>query len=686
MKTAVSLLLTFLFNASWQIAAVAGFACCGSWLLRENSARYRHAIWVAALILSLALPLMSCVDLFRTSIATRQTPAQPASEPVNVARNTAAPEEIGLQRSSAPLDPVEPVRSAAAATAVLVNRKLAFSLFALFALFLSYRAANLIRAWLRTRVIRRSTYAVEMEEPLSGIVRNCQAAIGVKRVRIFSSLSVAVPITAGIVNPLIILPEQLLKETNEDMLRSAVGHELVHIARRDYTLNLIYELIYLPLSFHPAAALIRRSIKRTRELCCDERVTEQLVNPELYARSLVSLVGAAPLAGFLPADTTIGIAESDILEVRIMSLLRRPKLTPRRNRLLLIAVSLLLIMPCVAAARLALSFDIDRTEPQEPTVKQQPGASERFEQKQERVREELKRLALALKEQAREAPEAQRSEVEARLREVQQNLEEHRRILDEHARLRQPNEQQERQYREALEKLQSALAVAEASRPETEERYQELREKLTALNTEDLAAKLNVEQLEELLRAMDEGELPQKEEYEKLIEKLKTNQREVEERLKVEEYEESRNQVLDKEASRKAREQELLKKRKVQELDMEARRKNQEQEELKMRKFAERKGKYRVKGAVDLKWEEPREDELIRRQAELARSANIPLNRAIQIAVGKHPGQVMTGILSRGPNGRLSYCVTIINREGEKATFTYVWVSAVDGQILKIEK
>lgn len=74
------------------------------------------------------------------------------------------------------------------------------------------------------------------------------------------------PITAGVLNPLIILPTQLLSEADEEVLLSAIGHELVHVARRDYLLNLIYELIYLPVSFHPAAAVLRRRIKQTRAL------------------------------------------------------------------------------------------------------------------------------------------------------------------------------------------------------------------------------------------------------------------------------------------------------------------------------------------------------------------------------------------------------------------------------------
>src|SRR5206468_8995299 len=119
------------------------------------------------------------------------------------------------------------------------------------------------------------------------IFEKCQAAIGVTSVRILCSTAVPVPITVGIWKPLIILPERLLHDVDEEVLTSAIGHELVHVARRDYLANLIYEFISLPLSFHPAAAFLRRRIKQTRELCCDEAVATKLLRAETYARSLV---------------------------------------------------------------------------------------------------------------------------------------------------------------------------------------------------------------------------------------------------------------------------------------------------------------------------------------------------------------------------------------------------------------
>ena len=83
--------------------------------------------------------------------------------------------------------------------------------------------------------------------------------------------------------------------------------------------------LFVPISFHPAAALLRRRVKQTRELCCDELVAERILNAEVYARSLVRLAGSAPPLRRLSVTTTVGIADADILEARIMSLLKKTR-------------------------------------------------------------------------------------------------------------------------------------------------------------------------------------------------------------------------------------------------------------------------------------------------------------------------------------------------------------------------
>src|SRR5712691_8490484 len=308
MRTVAQLLATFLFNATWQIAVVSAVAAVCAWLLRSTAPWQRHGVWVAALVLSLGLPVASCSYLMKALPGAAQQPTPIAAAPINIAPITSVQPEPAepTEKSALPsrVTPPQPTVETARQnrsivqrdvwmSSVHLNSTLAAALVGLYAMFLVYCGIKLLRAWRRTRTLIRGAYPVSFPDHIQKIIAECQAAIGFARVRILCSTAVPVPITAGVFHPVIILPEQLLRAADKDVLSSAIGHELVHVARRDYILNLLYELIYLPLSFHPAAALLRRRIRQTRELCCDDLVARKLLRPEVYARSLVRLIGSA---------------------------------------------------------------------------------------------------------------------------------------------------------------------------------------------------------------------------------------------------------------------------------------------------------------------------------------------------------------------------------------------------------
>ncbi|HKR22124.1 MAG TPA: M56 family metallopeptidase, partial [Pyrinomonadaceae bacterium] len=237
---------------------------------------------------------------------------------------------------------------------------------------------KLVQAWQTTRAIKRNAHELEADDNIAAIINKCESDLATdsRGVRVLRSETLPVPVTMGLARPVIILPDALLREGNAELLTSAIGHEFIHVTRKDYALNFIYELLYLPISFHPAAALLRRRIKQTRELCCDELVAARILKAEVYARSLLRLAGSAPTlrarARRLPVTTTVGIADADILEARIMSLLTKPRVTTRWKKTLLFAVSLLLLVPCAAAAAFNMRFEVAAQDvlPQEQRRKQ----------------------------------------------------------------------------------------------------------------------------------------------------------------------------------------------------------------------------------------------------------------------------------------------------------------------------
>lgn len=125
-------------------------------------------------------------------------------------------------------------------------------------------------------------------------------------------------------------------------------------------MNLVYELISIPITFHPAAAFLKRRISETRELACDE-IAARMLTPSAYARSLVRMAHRvsqlAPTAA-APVETILSVFDADILEERIMRLLdKRKRASLPLSKVYLTFCCLLLAACCLAASGFALNVN-----------------------------------------------------------------------------------------------------------------------------------------------------------------------------------------------------------------------------------------------------------------------------------------------------------------------------------------
>ncbi len=336
METISRSLLTFLLNSVWQIPLAAGTAALACRFMRRGPASHRHAVWVAALAAAILLPLVSVRPDSSTA-----TPHFDASLADGIAADATVrgPAQSPLAPSAAP-----------ASRTISFAETTATVLLSAYLLFVVFRLARLAWASIRTVQIRGAARYTAIPDALDRVWMRCQETFGLRDVQLLISAQVSGPVAAG---RAIILPECLLNEPSEDVLTTAVGHEMAHIARRDFGCNLLYEALYLPVSFHPAAWLIHGEIERTREVACDELVTRRLMDAVLYARSIMSIAKsmvAPPLPGY-----TLGVFDGDILEERIRRLLERPAANLKRARLLLATGLAALALCAVIASSLALT-------------------------------------------------------------------------------------------------------------------------------------------------------------------------------------------------------------------------------------------------------------------------------------------------------------------------------------------
>ena len=334
------IVVTYVTNALWMTCVIAAVTVLLSRALRRGPSSHRHALCVAALLLAVLLPFAS----LRGS-QNNDTP-KPGFAP---AASTVQPAEKGFRGTSSwalwrrMRHGGHPVQFGPVRVGLVVVLYLGF---------IFYRAVRLYRGWQSLRAMLRKSSEAQIPPVMRTVVEQCHALLGMKPVPILLSLEGKGPATLGIRNPVLVLPEWFFSQASEDELFSAVGHELAHVQRHDFLLNLVYEVLILPISFHPAAALIKARIDQTRELACDEIATEYLSTRTQYARSLLS-IAQSMAANQRPTTVgyALGLFDTNTLEDRIMNVLAKAnRLRKTWARASALGASGLLITACLGVS------------------------------------------------------------------------------------------------------------------------------------------------------------------------------------------------------------------------------------------------------------------------------------------------------------------------------------------------
>lgn len=169
----------------------------------------------------------------------------------------------------------------------LVERFMPF-LSSAYLIILFFLAARLWSAWLQTRDIRRNGLT-PLDEPWTDEVRRIADQLGLGHIGIFLSDRVQVPVTLGHLRPLILLPVATLNYLTIDQARAVLLHEIAHIRRKDYLVNIGVSVISTLLFFNPFVHVLSAGLRRDREMCCDDFVLQCRQNAGDYARALMSL-------------------------------------------------------------------------------------------------------------------------------------------------------------------------------------------------------------------------------------------------------------------------------------------------------------------------------------------------------------------------------------------------------------
>lgn len=162
-------------------------------------------------------------------------------------------------------------------------------LFTIYSIGILLQTAILFNSFLK---LRRLKYKSLHGSPLEWQAKfdHAKAILNIKGyVPLFLSERISVPITIGFFKPVVLFPFAYANMMELEQVESILLHELAHIKRKDYLLNLIKVTIETILFFNPFVWALSKIMEREREHACDDMVLEHVEKPITYAHALVEL-------------------------------------------------------------------------------------------------------------------------------------------------------------------------------------------------------------------------------------------------------------------------------------------------------------------------------------------------------------------------------------------------------------
>ncbi len=147
-------------------------------------------------------------------------------------------------------------------------------------------------------VRRHRSQAVEISDPvlLSRLSELCQQLEIKKKIQIAASSTLNNPGVIGIIKPIVLIPVSMLTTYSTSDIEAIIAHELTHIRRNDYFINLFQMLIEALFFFSPAIWWISHRVRMEREVCCDAAAMQATGQQFEYANLLLNQFSANPTA------------------------------------------------------------------------------------------------------------------------------------------------------------------------------------------------------------------------------------------------------------------------------------------------------------------------------------------------------------------------------------------------------
>ncbi len=251
-----------LLHFIWQGALIAMVAAIALRLLANRSAESRYTVSIAALLLMLAAPLVTFIFYAQTGRATLVL--------LRTINNRLTASTSSLTQ---------------AATATAWTHWIVLLWF-IGVLLCSIR---LIAGWRLSRSLTKVGISVVPSGIQQSFNEIMERLALTKPVRLLASLRIDTPVAVGWLRPVVLLPITALTGLDEDQLRAVFAHELAHIRRHDFLVNMIQRGVESILFYHPGVWWVSARIRSEREHCCDDLAVQICGDRSVYAQALMEL-------------------------------------------------------------------------------------------------------------------------------------------------------------------------------------------------------------------------------------------------------------------------------------------------------------------------------------------------------------------------------------------------------------
>jgi bla regulator protein blaR1 len=283
-----------LIHSIWQVGLIAVIVALIMMRVEVKKSATRYAIFMGAL---LAVPILSIVTFYRLYSGIEATAVTSASlraeNPyLNEAITTVSSNLVNPGMWEMIMNVLRPG-----------PENLQYVVLVWFAgvLMLSIRFMGGVWAINRLRGSATTDISADWKQRMAGL----SESLGIRRfVQLAESARVTVPMTAGWLKPIILLPIGMLTNMPPTHIEMILLHELSHIRRHDYLMNVVQGIVEIMFFFHPAIWWLSDGVRTEREHCCDDRVLSLKSDPMAYAKALHAAAAAITSKGALAGSIT----------------------------------------------------------------------------------------------------------------------------------------------------------------------------------------------------------------------------------------------------------------------------------------------------------------------------------------------------------------------------------------------